>query len=215
MKNYARLFTMFLVVLSTTVMAQRSTFETAMQETFVLLDSAKHEAELSVVAARFERIGLAESNRWEPFYYQAFTLILASYSSKDSKAKDDCLDKAQVCIDKAFELKGERSELLTLQGWLYQGRISVSPSRGMTYSAKAGEVLKQALEVNPENPRAHYLMGMNVYHTPKMFGGGSVKALPYFETAAKLFKIQRSLNLLPKWGLHSNERMIEVCKKES
>lgn len=200
---------------STRAFGQNGGFEQAMQTSFAQLDSARTIDDYKSIAAQFERIAINEPRRWEPLYYRAFALINVSFMSTDSKEKDDYLDVAQTCIDKALELKGDKSELLTLQGWLYQGRISASPSRGMTYSMKAGDILRQAIELNPKNPRALFLYGMNVYHTPKMFGGGSQNATKYFQDASVLFRDQKQTGLHPRWGNRSNDRMLETCKKES
>ncbi|MDI3527400.1 MAG: hypothetical protein PWR03_1583 [Tenuifilum sp.] len=202
-------------VWSAKLFGQNSDYIQAMKETLALVDSAKTDDEVKDCIARFERIGVSESNRWEPQYYQAFLWIHLAYRSKDGDQIDKLLDKAQICIDKAKELNPDKSELYALQGWLYQARITVNPMRGMTYSGKAAEVLQKSLELNPSNPRAHFLMGMNFYYTPKMFGGGTKKALPYFERADKLFKASATEDLKPKWGMATNSRMIKVCKKSS
>ncbi len=86
-----------------------------------------------------------------------------------------------------MELGGDKSELNALQAYLYQGRIQVNAIRGMKYSSMAVDVLDKAIKLNPANARAYFLMGMNVYHTPKMFGGGAKKALPHVKKALECF----------------------------
>lgn len=195
-------------------MAQQTDFENAMRETLAMYDSAKTATDLQVAASRFERIAITESTRWEPLYYHAFAYINLSFSEKDGDKKDALLDIAQKSIDKALENRGDKSELYALQGFLYQGRIQVSAMRGMTYSQKAAEMLERAVKENPENPRALFLLGQNIYNTPAMFGGGKQKALPKFQEAKMLFDSENgNTGILPKWGAVSNQRMIESCSE--
>ena len=194
------------------VMAQQPNFESAIKETLSLLDSAKAPADMQQVIGRFTRISQAESNRWEAFYYLAYTQINFCFWEKDGDKKDAILDEAQKSIDKALEINGDKSELFALQGFLYQGRIQVSSMRGMTYSPKAAEILEKAIKENPENPRAHFLMGQNIYYTPAMFGGGSKNALPKFQKAKELFEKENGKSgIEPKWGGKSNNSMLSKC----
>ena len=199
-----------------TAMAQQANFESAMKETLTLFDSAKTANDIQAVASRFERIATTESSKWEPFYYHAFAYINLSFREKDGDKKDALLDIAQKSIDKALEVNGDKSELYALQGFLYQGRIQVSSMRGMTYSQKASDILEKAVKENPKNPRALFLLGQNIYYTPKMFGGGSQNALPKFQEAKALFDSENGkTGINPKWGAKSNLRMLDACLKEN
>lgn len=205
----------FLLALTLGVRAQQSTFESAITDALNLADSAKTIDDIHAVTQRFERIAMAESNRWEPLYHQAYYRIIASFYLDGDKQKDAALDNAQKSIDKAIELKGDLSELYTLQAFLYQARISVSPMRGMTYSQKAAEAAQKALQQNDKNPRAHYVLAQNVYHTPAMFGGGSSKALPHYKRAADIFANgHKDAPAGPRWGRRSSKEMVEKCEKE-
>lgn len=204
-----------LVLIGQYLFAQQNNFECAMKSALTRLDSAKTIAEMEAAATVFERIGIAEANHWEPYYYHAFASIQMSFQEKEGSHKDALLDKAQKSIDQAWAVHGDPSELHTLQGYLYQGRIQVSAMRGMIYSQKAAEVLEQAKIENPKNPRALFLLGQNIYHTPKMFGGGSRNALAKFKEAQSLFEAFRpKTELWPQWGACSNKQMADVCLKE-
>lgn len=197
-------------------MAQQTSFETAIKETLVMLDSVKTHADMQNVIGRFERISLAEGQKWQAHYYLAYTRINFSFWEKDGEKKDAILDEAQKSIDKAIEAGGDKSELYALQGFLYQGRIQVSAMRGMTYSPKAAEVLEKAIKENPQNPRAYFLLGQNIFYTPSIFGGGTKNALPKFIAAKENFeKEYGKTGIEPKWGARSNQRMIEKCSKDS
>ena len=197
------------------VMAQQPNFESAIEETLILLDSAKTPSEMQNVIGRFERISLAEGQKWESHYYLAYTRINFSFWEKDGDTKDAILDEAQKSIDKSLEVGGDKSELYALQGFLYQARIQVSPMRGMSYSQKAAEILEKAVKENPEKPRAAFLLAQNIYYTPSMFGGGSKNALPKFLAAKEKFEKENGKTVIePKWGAKSNLRMIEKCNAD-
>lgn len=198
------------------VMNAQTPFEKAMKESLTLLDSAKTTEEMQAVVGRFERIALTETDRWEPLYYAAFTQINLSFREKDGDKKDAILDLAEKNIENALAVNGDKSELYALQGFLYQGRIQVSPMRGMTYSQKASDIIGKAIEENPENPRAFFLMAQNIYYTPKMFGGGGKNALPKFQEAKVKFENEKGKDGIgPKWGAKSNLRMIDACTKNN
>ena len=190
-------------------------FEQAMKESLSLLDSAKTTADRQVVVGRFERIAMTETTRWEPLYYAAFTQINMSFSEKEDGQKDAMLDLAEKNIEKGLAVNGDKSELYALLGFLYQARIQVSPMRGMTYSQKAAEVLGKSIEANPLNPRPHFLLAQNIFHTPKMFGGGSKNALPKALEAKALFEKEIGKEGIgPKWGSKSNLRVIKACNED-
>jgi len=194
-----------------TAMAQQPNFESALNETLEMLELAQSPDDMQQVMGRFNRIAQAEGNRWEAFYYSAYAQILFSFREKDGDKKDAMLDEAQKNIEKALELRGDKSELYTLQGFLYQGRIQVSPMiRSITYGPKAAEILEKAIKENPENPRAHFLMGQNIYHTPSFFGGGGKNALPKFQKAKELFeKENKKTGVSPKWGARFNQSLLD------
>ena len=213
MKNII-LSAIFLAILGTTT-AQESTFESSLKQTIVALDSTNKLESMAPIVDQLERISQMESQRWEAFYYLAYARIRYSFIEKDGQKKDALLDLAQKSITEALKLNGDKSELHALQGFLYQGRITVSASRGMTYSQKANSELAKALEINPNNPRALFLMGKNVYHTPKFFGGGAKNAVGNFVNARKLFEASKKQDeLSPYWGAIPNKQMLDICVKE-
>jgi tetratricopeptide (TPR) repeat protein len=197
------------------VFAQKSVYETEMKKNIDLLYAAKNLSEYQKVANKFDLIANKETTKWLPLYYASFTRILMSYSEKDEDKKDALLDEAQKPLDKALKIKENESELLVLQGMLYQARISVSPMvRGYKYSTLSNNSLNEAKKINKENPRIYYLAGMNVLNMPSMFGGGKEKALPYFQKAKEKYdKFTVSNELMPNWGKSGNEEKLAYCNK--
>lgn len=160
-------------------------------------------AELQALAAKLERAATVAPADWLPHYYQAYALIISVFQSKEKgDAKDALLDRAEAALALARQLKGDESELLTLQAYAYQARLGISPMlRSQKYSAMVEEAVAQAEGLNPANPRPYLVAANNVYYTPKMFGGGAAAARPLYEQAkAKFAAFQPANALAPSWG---------------
>jgi hypothetical protein len=171
--------------------------------TITELNSTGDPAQLKQIASKFERAGSAAATDWLPQYYQSYALLLACFQSReDGDVKDKYLDQAEAGLARARKLGGDESELLVLQGYIYQARLGISPmDRSGKYSRMVSEVLGQAKGLNPANPRVYLVLGNNIYFTPKMFGGGPEVAKPLFEEAkARFAAFQPSSPLAPSWG---------------
>lgn len=160
-------------------------------------------AELKALAAKMERAAAVAPTDWLPRYYQAYALLINVFQSKEEgDAKDNTLDQADAALAKARQLKGDESELLTLQAYAYQARLGISPMlRAQQYAPLVEEAVDRAQALNPANPRAYLVAANNVYFTPKMFGGGAEAAKPLYEAArAKFATFQPAGPLMPTWG---------------
>jgi len=160
-------------------------------------------AELKGLAAKLERAATVAPADWLPRYYQAYALLINVFQSKeDGDAKDATLDQAEAALAKARQLKGDESELLALEAYIYQARLGVSPMlRSMKYSRMVTEAVAQAKALNPNNPRPYLVGANNVYFTPSMFGGGAEAARPLYLEAQAIFAAYQPANALaPSWG---------------
>lgn len=160
-------------------------------------------AELKALAAKLERAATVAPADWLPRYYQAYALLINVFQSKeDGETKDKILDQAEAALAQARQLKGDESELLTLQAYLYQARLGIAPMmRSLKYSRLVTETVAQAKALNPANPRAYLVGANNVYYTPSMFGGGAEAAKPLYEAArAKFAAFRPASALAPGWG---------------
>ncbi len=206
------LFTIILVVSS--LCASASTYTETMKTSIDKIFKAKSVSELDQIAGLFYRIGEKEQNEWLPYYYAAYAYTHATFFIQDADSTDAVLDKAQAVMDQLIRKKDDESEVYVLQALIYSMRIT-SASRGFKYSSLSAEALAKAEGLNAANPRIHYCRGNNVIHTPKMFGGGSAKALAHFKRADELFTSNRVENaLLPQWGEKHNREMLEKCQSE-
>ncbi len=160
-------------------------------------------AELRALANKLERAATVAPADWLPRYYQAYALLINVFQSQDTdNQKDQTLDQAEAALAQARKLGGDESELLTLQAYLYQARLGVSPmQRSAKYSRLVMEAVAQAKALNPANPRAYLVGANNVYYTPSVFGGGAGAAKPLYEEAkAKYAAFQPAHPLAPNWG---------------
>jgi hypothetical protein len=192
--------------------AQSPQYFAAMKENLAKFGRAKTSDSLQAVEAQFERIAMTEKNQWIPYYYAAQVLLIQSFSQKPD-AKDKILDQAQTLLDESIKAKGDSSECMALQGFLYIGRLQADPQgRAAEYSMKAQEMFDLAIKLNPENPRAYYLKGVTLLNTPEFFGGGKVPAKPILTlAAAKFTTFNSSYPFFPKWGKDDCEKQLNRC----
>jgi hypothetical protein len=183
--------------------APADAYTTLMTATIADLMNTGDPAELKAIAAKLERAATVAPADWLPRYYQAYALLINVFQSKeDGDAKDRTLDQAEAALAQARKLRGDESELLTLQAYIYQARLGVSPMmRSMKYSGLVNEAVAQAKKLNPANPRAYLVGANNVNFTPKMFGGGPDVAKPLYEEAQVRYAAFKPAGpLLPNWG---------------
>jgi hypothetical protein len=179
-----------------------ATYQDLMATTINELQAAHTLAATHQAIGKMERAAAAAPADWLPVYYQGLGYVHLAFLVKGEDNKDKYLDQAQGLIDRGLKLTRTPSELLVLQAYLYQARLSVSPMlRAMEYGPKVAETLKQAKQADPQNPRASYLMGSNLYYKPAMFGGGAEAAKPWLEQAVALYSSSRPATpISPRWG---------------
>lgn len=213
MKNLLLLLLMFGFVYSIT--ADDSKYEKAMKKTLELMDSANDVQSYVDIANKFERIALAENDKWLPYYYSALNQALASFSDSDVSKKDSYLDKAVKLLEVADSLQPDESEIYTLLGMIAQARLQVDPmNRWAKYGAESNAKFQKAKELDPLNPRPEYLMGLNLYYTPVQFGGGPKAAKPLLEKSLQKFgQSEKSEDLMPHWGQTEVERILNEIKE--
>ena len=216
-KSLQKVFSLlFVLTISLSGFCKTNTYVDAMRTNIADFKKAKTIEQYQATANSFERISNIDKSKWLPSYYVAHVYIIMSFVEKDSDMRDKYLDKAQTFIDNCQKIVKNESEVYVLQGFLYQARISVSPMlRGMKYSAKASEALNKAIKINKDNPRAYYLLGQNLFHTPSMFGGGADAAYPYLTKAkAKYAIFKPKSDISPNWGEKATLKLLEYCNKE-
>ncbi len=204
------IFSLFMIAAS---QADNGAYEKAMQKSLNALREAHDTDALTEAAHQFERIGTAEKDQWLPWYYAAYAHIMMGAIAQDPSQKDPHLDQAQTLLDKAGALKADASELTTLQGFLYMIRVTVDPaSRGQEMAPRATQTLRQAVEMNPDNPRASLLLAQMQYGTAQFFQSDTSEACGLVTQALEKFETEKPKDsLMPTWGKETAMALQEQC----
>lgn len=212
MKKY--LFLLTLTIISFAANAQNEKYMAAMKKNIALTDSAFRSPDAFLdLANNFERIGMAEKNQWLPYYYAAYCRVNYSFMQKDPKGNDPIADKAEELIVKADSLQPGNSEISCIKSMIASVRLMVNPmQRYMEYGKIGDDMIKQAKEQDPTNPRPYMLKGQGLKFTPEQFGGGCKRALPELETAMVKFDAFKPLTeISPNWGKAYTETLVKEC----
>ena len=202
------------MLLTVTAYSQTEKYTHAMKTNLSKFDSIKSSEEYQALAATFERIGDAEKTEWLPYYYSSLALLTPGWT--DTKIdKDANAVKIKSLLDKAEPLtkdNADKAEVLSIRNMTATQQMLVDPqNRWMNYGQEGATYLKQAKDLDPENPRLAYLEGAGIFGTPEQFGGGKAKAKPLLEKAVSLFKAEKPKPLHPSWGLQIAESMLAQC----
>jgi hypothetical protein len=185
-------------------------YESAMKKNIGKIGECRSAADYLNTANSFERIALAENDKWLPFYYSSFLYVLASFVDSSSTDRDNYLDKADQFISRADSLEADNSEIYTLKGMIAQARMQIDPmNRWQQYGPAANEDFTKAIEIDSLNPRPEYLIGTGVYYTPEQFGGGPANAKPILEKSLKKYEqFKPADELMPVWGKEQVEQLL-------
>jgi ribosomal protein L29 len=199
-----RIFAILLILFTTTGYAQSEKYMETMKKNLARFDSVKTSEEYQSLAATFERIGDAEKTEWLPYYYSSIALLTPGWT--DTKIdKDANAAKIKSMLDKADLLAKEnadKAELLSVRNMAATQQMLVDPqNRWMSYGQEGANYLKQAKDLDPDNPRLAYLEGAGIFGTPEQFGGGKAKAKPVLEKAVSLFKAAQ-----PNHCIHNGDK---------
>ncbi len=216
MKKHFLFASVFLV--SITLSGQNERYVAAMEKGLAILDTARTSGGFLQASNHFERIANVEKQAWLPGYYVSYSnMMMATMYMQEGKLEQCAahLDKAQTFLDAVKILAPEESEVYTLQGFIFQGRIWDNPMvNGAKYSQLSFTTLDKAISLNEDNPRPYYLKGQSLLYTPTFYGGGPKTAMPLLQKADEKFESFQALSPLhPNWGAGTNKWMIEQAQK--
>jgi tetratricopeptide (TPR) repeat protein len=205
--------TLALLMLATVVNAQNARLENALLKNLAAIHEAKTTEEVQTATNAFERIADAEKTDWLSQYYAGYANIFTGMHQDDNAKKDEYYDRALGYINKADELSPDNSEVYVIKSWVLGMKIGVDPmNRGRTLGPESSALIAKAVELNPENPRAHFLRGQSALYTPEQYGGGKAIAKKYLETAVEKFKtFKPSSPAMPSWGEKQAQEALEKC----
>jgi len=170
--------------------------------------------DLQASANAFERIAQKETTEWLPLYYAAFGYVKMGFNKTLSiDQKDTYLNKAINLVENAEEISPNNSELTALKGYALMGKLTAdAANRGQTLSPQVMQTFGKAIQQNPENPRALYLMAQMEYGMAQFFGSGTEKACAMNQQSISLFEKNNSEGIMPSWGLGGAKAMLSMCQ---
>lgn len=207
MKN---LIIIALLVITTITQAQTN-FEKGMTKAFELWQADKTDEAENM----FERIAKAEPTEWLPNYYIAQINSLKSWNVKDASVLKAQLDKAQEHLDIAMTKSEDNAELIIMQAQVYTNWVAYDGmTYGMKYAAKIAELYAEALELEPENPRAAFCKADWSMGSAKYFGKDTAPYCKEIEASIELFDtFKPETDYHPNWGKERAEQVSESCKE--
>ena len=211
-----RTFLTLVGVAAAVVLLANGRYEAAMSKNIPAMFSSSTPEALQGVVHQLSRIGEAEGDKWEPYYYAGFGYLRLSGMHEAAAEKDKYLGLAMDEIGKGLAIDGKNTELVTLQGYTIMMQLTVDPAnRGMTHSGLAFETFNKAIQLDPKNPRAYFLLGRMQYGTAQFMGGGNAEACNSLARARALFEdSEGSANpFAPTWGMEDTLSAIkEICE---
>jgi len=204
-----RLLSLIMSVFSITYLLAQTPYEKAVRSGIELLNDDRQAG-----IALFERIALAENDKWLPHYYAAYGHINSSWGQYDSETTLRHIQKAQEHINDAKSLNGDKAEIGVLQGLLNTTYITLD---GRTYGPKlsgpTSKLYDDLIREFPDHPRvvlsrAEWLMGSARYFNKPI--------TPYCEEikrAKELLESESKDGMLPSWGVARANSAINACKK--
>ena len=206
-----KLITIIALVASISGFAQSERYVAAMKKNLALFDSSKTTADYQALSAAFERIGDTEKTQWLPYYYAALALSTVGWTD-NTVDKDANAEKMKALCAKAEAIENN-AEICAVRNMAATQQMLVDPqTRWSTNGAEASAAMQKGLQLDPNNPRLHFLQASGVFNTPEQYGGGKDKAKPMLEKALELFNAEKPKPLYPRWGKKQVEDMLAQYK---
>lgn len=215
MKKKIGLIAVLVIMAGTFAIGQNGKYMMAMGKNLGEFGKAETPEELVTVANKFETIAKAEKTEWLAWYYNGLVNIIISFDeSIEKEDKDAYLDKAQTAIDSMMILVPNESEIYALEGFLNVGRLVVDPiSRGGEYGIKTNTSCEKSLALDPENPRAQYLILSNQIGGAQFFGADTSALCEQARTLlAKWDAYKTRSRMHPNWGKDELKGIVDSCK---
>jgi hypothetical protein len=215
----AILFIAFIFLTLGLIQAQDS-YSQQMLATVGKLDQAVAVKDYQQLASSFESIAVSEKNKWLPYYYAAFCNAKIGWLyERDGDKIEPFADKAEMDIKKSESLldtavqKKELSEVYCVLSMVSRARVFINPmSYGRQYGPPASQYAHLALNANPDNPRANYLLGWEKYSTPKLWGGDKKKAKELLELAKQQLAATSNEGINPHWSQKEVDELLKQLR---
>ncbi len=129
--------------------------------------------------------------------YRLMTYLL----NREKEQFDPVADRTEERLEKILRTRPKWSEVQALLSGVYGLMIAHSWTRGISLGPKANRLSQEAVENDPDNPRAWLMHASQKLHTPRMFGGSIDEALDAYKKSVELFENRGEYDPLePAWG---------------
>lgn len=187
-------------------------YKNAMEKQIAAVDTAKTPAQLVSAGGAFERIALKYAGQWQPAYYVAFAYSQSVLFNPKDETVETKLAKAKEWLDKLDNFKeADKSEVAMLKGYYFMALITTNPSaNGQKYFAQVMTNYKEAIALNPENPRPRLMLAVFEKNLPE-FLRSKEDFCETMKTVGTLFeKEQKSIDK-PYWGAGYYKMVAQKC----
>ena len=186
----------------------------AMGQAIGQLFSSDSAVQIQGAINQLERIRKAEKDKWEPSYYTAFGYLRLSGTTNDITEKDSYLDQALTHVKQGLKLAENEDELIVMKAYVYMMKMVIDPmSRAPEYSPIIMGSYQKALQIDPKNPRAWYLLGQMQIGTAQFMGASTEEGCKSIQTAVENFKTEeKDSPIAPAWGSESAEAAVKQCR---
>ena len=186
----------------------------AMGQAIGQLFASDSAAQIQGAINMLERIGKAEDDKWEPAYYKAFGYLRLSATTNDVAAKDSYLDQALTEVKAGLKLAENEDELIVMKAYVYMMKMVIDPmSRAPEYSPVIMGSYQKALQIDPNNPRAWYLLGQMQLGTAQFMGGSTDEGCGSLQNAVEKFEAEeKATPISPAWGSDAAKAAAKQCQ---
>ena len=125
---------------------------------------------------------------------------LAFNPGATAKEQDDLLADGVTQLNLAIKANDKFAEAYSLLSGVYGSQIAKNFELGQSLGPAAGELIGQALALEPDNPRLVLMHGLAIFNTPAEFGGSTTEGEALIRRAGQLFEKEPVDKPWPNWG---------------
>jgi len=204
------IYTSVILVLVTLTSVAQDQYQQAMGSAMSLWGSGQS----NEASAAFERISQAEKGQWLPCYYVALINVFDSFREKDKTILTQKLEKSERFIKIASERSANKAELFCIKGLINTVKLIQDPiNNGQTLSPTIIASYKQAIELEPGNPRPLYLLAQFQINSASRIGQDCKSFYKSIEKAIELFNTFNAKDpFYPSWGKEQALAILKTIK---
>jgi cytochrome c-type biogenesis protein CcmH/NrfG len=147
-------------------------------------------------------------------YTRGYVARTLAFTAKEDRAA--LFTEAIAALEAAVAKHPRSGDAHALLGSTYGASIGAFPDRAAELGQKSRLALQKAMELEPYNPRVHYLHGSSAFHRPPEYGGGAAVAEPFLRRAQALFESEPREKPWPNWGRYETHLLLgQVLEKQN